>query len=168
MTGTDGSGVVNRWIEAKVVDDSLPDGQWLQESENMFKATVEPYYGSTETMARGGDERRGLGDYGTALFFYAKSIDMLHTAYGFSGMQRRRPSPADTPVIDGYTESLAMVMGHHPDAPITNCVRDVTHRLRSISTECDRLGLPSNVYRSALDLIAQIAPHVPVDDVLWT
>jgi hypothetical protein len=152
----------------KVVDGSLPDGRWLRESEEMFKASIEPYYGSPETMARGGDERRGLGDVGTALFFYAKSIDMLHTAYGFAGMERRRPSPADTAIIDGFTESLALVTSRHPEAPIADCVREVTHRLRSISTECERVGLPSDLYRNGLDLIAQIAPRVPVDDVLWT
>jgi hypothetical protein len=56
----------------------------------------------------------------------------------------------------------------HPDAPITDCIREVTHRLRSISTECTRLGLPPNLYQSGLDAIALYAPHVPTDDVLWT
>ncbi|HJZ36332.1 MAG TPA: hypothetical protein VJ204_08685 [Solirubrobacterales bacterium] len=134
----------------------------------MFNETIEPYYGSPETMAKGGDERRGLTDYGTAMFFYAKSIDMLHSNYGHLGMERRRPSPADTVIIDAYAESLALVSQFHPEAPITPCVREVTHRLRSISTECDRVGLSSSLYRNGLDRIAQIAPHVPVDDVVWT
>lgn len=152
----------------KVVDDSLPDAQWLRESENMYRAMIEPYYGSPETMARGAEDRRFLADYGTALFFYAKSIDMLHTAYGFAGMQQRRPSQADTPMVEGYVETLGFVMERHPEAPVADCVREVTHRLRSISTECDRAGLPSRLYRSGLDSMARIAPHVPVDDIFWT
>ena len=152
----------------KVVDASLPDVQWLRESEDMYRATIEPYYGSPETMARGAEDRRFLADYGTALFFYAKSIDMLHTAYGFAGMEQRRPSQVDTPIVEGYAETLGFVMELHPDAPIADCVREVTHRLRSISTECDRAGLPSDLYRIGLNAIARTAPHVPVDDIFWT
>jgi hypothetical protein len=152
----------------KVVDGSLPDGAWLGESREMFKATIEPYYGSPETMAKGAEDRRFLADYGTALFFYAKSIDMLHTAYGFSGMERRRPSGSDAPIIEGFAETLSYVMDLHPQAPVDECVREVTHRLRSISTECDRVGVPSELYRDGLDRIARIAPHVPVDDIFWT
>jgi hypothetical protein len=105
----------------KVVDGSLPDGPWLRASESMYKATVEPYYGSPETMAKGGEERHRQADYGTALFFYAKSIDMLHSQYGFLGMERRRPSSADAAIIDGYAESLAATLQAHPEAPIADC-----------------------------------------------
>src|SRR5262249_26158061 len=129
---------------------------------------IEAFYGSPETMARGGEEHYIVSDYGTAMFFYAKSIDMLHTAYGFSRMELRHPSPADEPIVDGFTVALALGLRSHPDAPVDDCVREVTHRLRSISSECDRVGLPSDLYRSGLDAIAQSASHVPVDDIFWT
>jgi hypothetical protein len=50
----------------KVVDGSLADGPWLRASEEMFKASIEPYYGSPETMARGGEERYRLFDYASS------------------------------------------------------------------------------------------------------
>lgn len=150
----------------KVVDNSLPDDQWLRASEDMFRATIEPYYGSPETMARGGEERYRLYDYGTAMFFYAKSIDMLHTA--FSHMAQRQPSPADLPIVDGFASSLGLALHAHPQAPVADSVREVTHRLRSISSECDRVGIPSQLYRNGLDSLSQTAPHVPVDDIFWT
>jgi hypothetical protein len=100
--------------------------------------------------------------------FYAKSIDMLHSAYGFGAMAQRQPSPADMSIVDGYTASLGAGLRLHPDAPVRDCVREVTHRLRSISSECDRVGLPSNLYRAALETMASAAPHVAVDDVFWT
>jgi hypothetical protein len=152
----------------KIVDDSLPDGEWLAVSKQLFEKSIEPYYGSPETMARGGEEHYKNGNHGTAMFFFAKSIDMLHTAYGFSQMAKRRPSPADAPIVEGFTVVLALALRSHPEAPVAECVREVTHRLRSISTECDQLGLPSDLYRNALDSMARSAPHVPVDDVFWT
>ena len=150
------------------VDNSLPDGQWLAASKDLFDQDIEPFYGSPETMARGGEEHYTHGNYGTAMFFFAKSIDMLHTAYGFSQMTRCRPSPADLAIVEGFTVALVLSLRAHPEAPVADCVREIAHRLRSIATECDRLGLPSDLYRSGLESMAQTAPHVPVDDVLWT
>lgn len=152
----------------KTVDSTLPDGAWLAASEALFKQRIDSFYGSPETMSRGGEEHYQLSDYGTAMFFYAKSIDMLHTAYGFSQMAQRRPSVADLEIITGYTNSLAQALRLHPQAPVAGSVREVTHRLRSISSECDRAGLPSTAYRDGLESIAEHAPHVPVDDVYWT
>lgn len=137
-------------------------------SEALFKRRIDAFYGSPETMARGGEEHYGLSDYGTAMFFYAKSIDILHTAYVVLQMAQRQPSAHDLPIVDGYTSSLALTLQLHPEAPVAACVREVTHRLRSISSECDRVGLPSDLYRSGLDSMGAATPHVPVDDVFWT
>jgi hypothetical protein len=150
------------------VDASLSDGQWLAASKTLFDDRIHAFYGSPERMARGGEQHYRLFDYGTAMFFYAKSIDMLHTAYGFAHMAQRQPSSADLPIVDGYTASLGLALEFHPEAPVDACVREVTHRLRSISSECDRIGLPSGLYRSGLDSMAQSARHVSVDDVYWT
>lgn len=152
----------------KTVDASLPDAEWLAASEALYKKRIPSFYGSPETMAAGGEEHYGVADFGTAMFFYAKSIDMLHSAYGFSQMAGRRPSPADLPIVDGFTSALGAALETHPAAPVSYCVREVTHRLRSISTECDRVGASSDLYRSGLETIAVTAPHVSVDDVLWT
>jgi hypothetical protein len=151
----------------EVADHSLSDPAWLGESRRIFESRIDGFYGSPETMAAGGREHYGCQDFGTAMLFYAKSIDMLHTAYGFSQMRARQPSPDDAAIVDGFSSSLGAALSLHPRAPVEECVREVTHRLRSISTECDRVGLPSGVYRSALDAIAMHAPHVPTDDVSW-
>lgn len=154
--------------QRKVVDTELADPEWFAASRDLFRSQIEGFYGSPETIASGGQEHYQLNDYGTAMLFYAKSIDMLHSAYGFAEMKRRHPSLADGPIIDGFNASLADSLRLHPQAPVAECVREVTHRLRSISSECDRLGFPADLYLTALDAMSSAAPHVPVDDIQWT
>ena len=153
---------------APAVDPSLPDNEWLAASERVFRETIDSYYGTPDTMASGGEQRAALGDAGVALLFYRKSIDMLHTAYGFSQMQSRSPSRADDPIIGGFCTALEESLRQHPQAPAAETVREVTHRLRSISTTCQREGLDDSLYRAALDRMAAIAPDIAVDDILWT
>lgn len=150
------------------VDPALPDREWFGASERVYKETIEPYYGSPETMARGGDEAATAGDSGVALLFYRKSIDMLHTAYGFSQMQTRRPSQEDGPILRAFCESLEASLRDHPQAPVAETVREVTHRLRSITGECERHGIDASLYRTTLQRIAGAAPGVDVSDVLWS
>src|SRR5690242_8049668 len=72
------------------IDNSLPDDEWLARSEARYKEMVQHRWGSPETVAQGGKVCYGYGDFGTALFFYQKSIDMLHTNYLFSQMRSRQ------------------------------------------------------------------------------
>ena len=148
------------------IDNSLPDDEWLARSKTRFEEMIKNYYGSCETIGQGGQERYGYGDVGTALFFYQKSIDVLHTNYLFLQMSKRQPSPADAWIVNGYTSSLGASLAMHPTAPVDDSVREVTHRLRTIAAACDQVGLPSQLYREGLRLIAQYAPHVNLDDVL--
>lgn len=157
-----------RSTSGPLVDASLPDGQWLARSESVYNDTIQPYYGSPETMARGGDERLAQGDEGVALFFFRKSIDMLHTAYGFNQMEQRRPSQADAAILGSFCASLESSVRAHPEAPVDETVREVTHRLRSISTECEQNGIDARIYRESLTRIAAATPKVRIDDVLWT
>jgi hypothetical protein len=152
--------------EVDSIDNSLPDDEWLARSEARFGQMVKNYWGSCETVAQGGQERYGYGDFGTALFFYQKSIDMLHTNYLFGQMRNRQPSAADAWIVDGYTSALGASLAMHPTAPIDSSVQEVTHRLRTIATVCEQVGLPSQLYRGALKQMAQYAPHVKLDDVL--
>src|SRR5205823_6146394 len=153
--------------EVAPIDNSLPDDEWLAYSETRFRQMVENYYGSCERVGQGGKDRYGHQDFGTALFFYQKSIDMLHSHYLFGQMINRQPSPADTWLVDGYTSSLGASLALHPTAPVDNSVREATHRLLSIAAACERVGLPSQLYRGALNLMAVYAPHVKLDDILW-
>lgn len=150
------------------VDSSGTDSDWLSRSSAVFSDTIEPYYGSPETMADGGKAAYAEQSFGVALFFFQKSIDMLHTAYGFSNMESRQPSPADAHIVDGYLSALGASRASHPDADYSASVREVTHRLRSISAECERVGASPDLYRNALERIAREAPEVDVSDVLWT
>jgi hypothetical protein len=137
-------------------------------SEAAYKREVPSYYGTPESMASGGLRHFASGDVGTAVFLSCKSIDMLHTAYGYLQMRERRPSQADEPIIDAFCAALSASLAAHPDAALDAPVREVTHRLRSISTTCEQQGLPSGIYRNGLDRLGAIAPRVRVDDILWT
>lgn len=152
--------------ELEPIDNSLPDDEWLACSEARYQTMVQRYYGSPETMAEGGKPCYGFGDFGTALFFFQKSIDMLHTNYLFNQMCSRSPSAADAWIVDGYTSSLGVSLAMHMAALIDDSVREVTHRLRAIATTCERAGMPSEVYRGALRQMAIEAPNVKLDDVL--
>ena len=151
-----------------LVDDSLPDAQWLAASEQVYKETIESHYGSPESMAAGGQQRESHGDVGAAMYFYVKSIDMLHTAYGFNQMQSRQPSRADALIVDGFCGVLEATLSRHPGSPVAEPVREVTHRLRSISTSCKAVGVDPAIYLRALERIARATPDVRIDDVLWT
>ena len=151
-----------------LVDETLPDGQWLARSESVYNDTIQTYYGSPEAMARGGEERLAKGDDGVALFFYRKSIDMLHTAYGFNQMGQRQPSGADEWILGSFCVALESTVRAHPGAPVAESVREVTHRLRSITTECEGRGLDASIYRAGLARVGAAAPMVLVDDIFWT
>jgi hypothetical protein len=150
-----------------LVSPGLTDGEWFGQSERAYRATIEPYYGSPETMARGGDERAAEGDDGVALFFYRKSIDILHTAYCVNRMEAREPSHQDAAILSGFCHSLEKTVRDHPEAPIAESVREVTHRLRSITTECESRGVDATLYRATLERLVGVAPNVPLDGVRW-
>ena len=149
------------------VDDTLADGPWLVASEQLFAKTVGQHYGSPERMAGGGRDAEDAGNFGTATCFYRKAIDMLHTAYGFDQMRSRKPSAADAWIIDGYCRSLQHALGQHPAAKFDESVREITHRLRSISTQCQDLGLDASLYHAGLQRLSAIAPTVRTDYVYW-
>ena len=132
-----------------------------------YSEMVENCWGSCETVANAGSERYNNQDFGTALFFFRKSIDMLHTNYLFLDMKNRQPSPSDAWIIDGFTNSLSASLSLHPGAPVDESVREVTHRLRTITSACTRVGAPPVLYQNALDLMASTAPNVNVEDIFW-
>jgi hypothetical protein len=152
----------------ETIDPALPDGAWLSQSEALFDRTVGGHYGSPDTLAGGGVRNYEVGNFGTAMFFFQKSIDLMHTNYGFGGMSRRKPSQEDASIIDGFLTSLEASLRQHPQADVSASVRQVTHRLRSIAGECEQKGMPSGLYRQALERLAQVAPDVNVADVRWS
>lgn len=147
-------------------DSSLNDAEWLRSGESRYAAAIGRYYGSPETIARGGLERRD--DPAAALFFFQKSIDLLHTQYGFLGMKTRRPGPADDAITEAYLNTLTRVREMRPDAAVADSVREVTHRLRAISSECKSRGLDPGPYLAVLGRLGDLTPDINVDDIFWT
>jgi hypothetical protein len=143
------------------------DVKWWAVAESQYKRHWRSYLGSPETLAAGGQHFYDSGQFGTALLLYQKAIDVLHTHYVFSSMQDRQPSPRDLPIIDGFVSALGASLSLHPGAPVADSVREVTHRLRTTSSACQRVGLPADLYLRALDDLARTASHVNVDDIFW-
>jgi|tagenome__1003787_1003787.scaffolds.fasta_scaffold20735017_4 hypothetical protein len=158
-----------RWFSRgpKIVDATLPDRDWSAQSAAAYNREVAKHYGTPETMAEGGRLHLRAGDTGLAVYLLCKSIDMLHTAYGFLEMRERLPGPADAPIIEDFLDAVGKSLKAHPAADLDEPVREVTHRLRSIAHLCEERSLPSAFYRDAHDRLGRIAPQVPTDDLLW-
>jgi hypothetical protein len=109
----------------------------------------------------------GNADFAAAFHLYAKAIDQLHDFYLFEQFRNRQPSPKDTWIVEGLTASLGAARQTNPEIEVREDVRMATHRLRTISSACDRAGASSVLYRSALDDLACYAPDVDVSDIFW-
>jgi hypothetical protein len=169
-------GLFKRKVQAppNVDDPALGDAAWLDAGDDRYRAGIGDHYGSPDTIAAGGDQRRQQGDVASALFFYEKAIDTLHSIYvcGFEDTGPagwvRQPSQRDLDIVDRYLATLRQVRERRPGAPIEATVREVTHRLRTISTELDRHGLGSSAHRDRLAALGEIAPDVDVSGVYWS
>lgn len=133
------------------IDHGVPDDEWLTASNRAYIAEIDQHYGTPETMATPGKDHYGHQNFGVALFFYAKSIDMLQTAYCFNQMRDRQPSPADTWIVDGFVNSLGASLAMHADAPVGEVTMETMNMLRSIAEECQRTGVSDQLYASAVD-----------------
>lgn len=155
-------------------DAGLDDTQWLRAGESRYKSLVSRHYGSPDTIAVGGDQRSRAGDEAAALFFYQKAIDTLHSIYvcgfgdqGPSGW-RRQPSDRDLLILDLYLGTLRAVRACRAAAPVAASVKEVTDRMRTISSQFRRYGLDPVPYLERLDQLAELAPDVDVNDIFWS
>lgn len=155
-------------------DPLLDDQQWLCAGQTRYDRLISNHYGSPDTIAHGGDLRKKVGDTASALFFYQKAIDTMHSIYvcGFNdtgpGSWSRRPSPADLLIVDGYLQSLQSVRTGRPGAQVAASVKEVTHRLRTISTAFERWGLDGEPWKQRLAVLGATAPDIDVSDVFWS
>ncbi len=131
------------------VDNRLDDAEWFRASEGVYRESIDRHYGSPDTMAAPGEEHYGRQNFGVALLFFAKSVNMLHTAYGSLGMQTRRSSAADRGIVDGFVKSLGASRAMHPSAPVGDIGRQGVLLLGAIAGDCDAARLPSDLYRRA-------------------
>jgi hypothetical protein len=131
------------------IDHALPDTEWLAASRVVFERTVGQHYGSPESMAEPGRTHYGLQNFGVAMFFYAKAVDMLQTAYAFGQMRDRQPSLADKWIVDGYAAAVGASLAMHPQAPVGESAEYTVNMLGSIAEEVERVGMPAEIYRTA-------------------
>ncbi len=151
--------------QPELVEPSLPDAEWFRTSEQVYERTWRDHAGSPETFAEAGKLHYSYQNFGVALLFFRKAIDLMHTLYG--DMSRRQPSPRDLSITSDFVSSLGATLALHPQAPVDESVREVTHRLRTISSACRRAGVPADLYLNALQEIARESPNVRIDDILW-
>jgi hypothetical protein len=149
-----------------LVEQALPDDEWFALSGEEYERTWRDYLGSPETFAEAGSTHYSHQNFGVALLFFRKAIDLMHTLYT-GGMSRRQPSPQDFAITSGFISSLGATLAIHPVASVDVSVREVTHRLRTISSACKRAGLPAELYLNSLQEIASASPNVRIDDILW-
>ena len=155
-------------------DPALDDASWLASGESRYRSLVSEHYGSPDTIAAGGDQRSGEDDPASALFFYQKAIDTLHSIYvaGFSDTGQsgwsRQPSARDLDIADRYLQTLRTVRQLRPGAPVRESVTEVTHRLRTISSKFANCGLDHQTYLDRLALLGDIAPDIDVSGVFWS
>jgi hypothetical protein len=167
-----GSGSTSRGSTQPIVPPSpkvrSSDDIWWGEASERYELKRQSYKDtSPEHMTKVGKECLQLDDPGAALFFFRRAIDQMHTAYLFGEMKARRPSAADAEAITLYVSTLASVRAMHEDAPVTEQVREVTHRLRTISTAAKERRLHDETYRTGLGQLAEVTPDIDVSDVVW-
>lgn len=102
-----------------------------------------------------------------ALTLSVKAIDRLHDLYVFEEFRQRQASPSDSFLIDALRDSLSAHRAADRSADVAGEVREVTHRLRTISTTLERHRGDAALYRRGLDDLARLAPDVNVDDIYW-
>lgn len=155
-------------------DPAVDDGSWLMAGEDRYRSLISNHYGSPDTIAAGGDRRLVAGDLASALFFFQKAIDTLHSIYvcGFSdtgpASWRRQPSERDLAIVDRYLKTLREVRAIRPGAPVSGSVSEVTHRMRTVFTQFKRYDLGGDQYIARLGELARIAPDVDVSGVFWS
>ncbi len=155
-------------------DPLLDDARWLQDGEARYVSLVRNHYGSPDTIASGGTLRSQVDDPVAALFFYQKAIDTLHSIYvgGFDdhgpASWSRQPSKRDLDIVDAYLQTLGQVRSLRPAAPVGGTAVEVTHRLRTISSQFKRYGLDPKPYLDRLNTLGEVAKDVDVSGVFWS
>lgn len=149
------------------VDQGLPDTPWMSESRRAANALAAQLEASPENYAEAARVRYGHQNFGAAMVLYCKALDLIHTQYVVLNMQHRQPTPADAWIIEGFVSAAGASVAMHADAPVDDEVREATHRLRTIASMCQRVGVSPRLYHSGLDQLAVDTPRVRIDDILW-
>jgi hypothetical protein len=141
-------------------DPTVGDAQWLADGESRYSEQVKRHFGSPDTIAAGGDGCRAQNDNAAALYFYAKAIDTLHSIYacgGSSATWNRQPSGRDITIIDRYLETLATIKAIRPLASPARSLKEVNHRVSTISSSLQQNGLDATPYLRRLESLGSFA-----------
>lgn len=95
-----------------------------------------------------------------ALLLYVKAVDRLHDFYVFEEFRNRQPSPADTWIVQGVTKALAAARDAEPRLNVTEPVREVAHRLRTIAGAVERSGGNPILYVTVLQEVDELVSDV--------
>lgn len=153
LKGLFGGGSSGGAATIEPVDHGLPDAAWFHASTATYDRTIGQHYGSPETMAAPGKAHYEHQDFGVALLFYGKAVDMLQTAYGYAEMQNRQPSAPDAWIVNGYVSAVGAALAMHPDAPVGESAKTTAGLLDSIASACGRVGLPGTLYGEAANQV---------------
>ena len=92
------------------------DHAWLYAGHQRFDRDKDRFFGSPETMRRGGEEALSRGDTAAAVFFFAKAIDIAQT------WSRSRPHQRgyedDVILFRLYSNTVGTIRAAHPDADV--------------------------------------------------
>ena len=92
------------------------DQSWLSAGHQRFDRDKARVFGSPETLRHGGEEALGRGDAATAVFFFAKAIDVAQT--WSSNRAGQRSSEDDVTLFRLYVDTIRTIRRDHPDADV--------------------------------------------------
>jgi hypothetical protein len=92
------------------------DSSWLLAGHRTFDRNKSRFFGSPETMRRGGEEALGKGDTATAVFFFAKAIDIAQT--WLRNPLHQRTYEENVTLFRLYVDAIAAIKASHPDADV--------------------------------------------------
>jgi hypothetical protein len=94
----------------------LNDQAWLLAGHRRYERDRSRFFGSPETMRRGGEEALSRGDTAAAVFFFAKGIDIAQTwSHSRPG---ERSYENDVILFQLYAEGIGTIKAAHPDADV--------------------------------------------------
>jgi hypothetical protein len=127
---------------------------WLLAGHQRFDRGKNRFFGSPETMRRGGEEALSRGDTAAAVFFFAKAIDIAQT------WSRNRPHQRsyedDAILFRLYAEAVATIRAAHPDADVLSDGvnengRYTANMMVAVAKDCFQAGHPTEELDEAIN-----------------
>jgi hypothetical protein len=132
----------------------LDDGAWLAAGHQRFDRDKSHYFGSPETMRRGGEAALNRGDVAAAVFFFAKAIDIAQT--WLSNPLHQRTHEDNVTLFRLYVETIATVRSTHPAADVlTDWINEngkyTANMMVAVAKDSFRAGHPAETLDRAIN-----------------